>query len=119
MLIERAILVATAIGFISGLLINLQEVGLDYLINKAWMGWGITLKKVAFSVSSLSFLFGIGAFLLFHWEPARSLGVTSSEIIPFFFKTGILISIVTPISGQIRTALAQRETDEDSAVTKR
>ena len=61
MVIDRAILIATVIGFISGLLISLQEVGFDYLINKIWMGWNITLKKLAFSISSLSFLFGLSA----------------------------------------------------------
>lgn len=106
MVIDRAILIATAIGFISGLLISLQEVGFDYLINKVWMGWNITLKKFAFSISSLSFLFGLSAFLLLHWAPAQALGVSPAEIVPFFLKTGILISIVTPISGQIRAALA-------------
>lgn len=106
MLIDHAILIATAIGFISGLLISLQEVGFDYLINKIWMGWNITLKKFAFSISSLSFLFGLSAFLLLNWAPAQSLGVSAAEIVPFCLKIGILVSIITPISGQIRAALA-------------
>lgn len=116
MLIDRTILIATAIGFISGLLISLQEVGFDYLANKVWMGWNITFKKFAFSICSLSFLFGLSAFLLLNWEPAQSLGIASAEIIPFFFKTGVLISIATPISRQIRIALSQStESAEDSA----
>ncbi|MEL7356750.1 MAG: hypothetical protein AAFN40_09330 [Cyanobacteria bacterium J06560_6] len=115
MIIDRVILIATAIGFISGLLISLQEIGFDYLINKIWMGWNITLKKFAFSISSLSFLFGLSAFLLLHWAPAQSLGVSPAEIVPFFLKTGILISIVTPISGQIRAALAGSKNATENA----
>lgn len=110
-----AAVVIMAIGFASGFLISLQEVGLDYLINKVWMGWGITLKKFAFSICSLSFLFGIGAYLLLTWEPLRSLNVSSGNIVPFFLKTGVLISIVTPISGQIRAALANTGPEENAA----
>jgi len=116
MLIDRVILIATAIGLISGFLISLQEVGLDLLINKVWTGWSITLKKFAFSISSLTFLFGLSAFLLLNWDAAQSLGVESNEIVPFFLKTGVLISIVTPISRQIRLALSSRtESTEDNA----
>jgi len=117
--IDASLLSATAIGFISGLLISLQEIGLDYLINKVWMGWNITLKKIAFSLSSLSFLFGLGAYLLLHWGPAQSLGIAPADLIPTFIKTGIFISIATPISRQIRIAIAQRPTaDEDPATSK-
>ncbi|MGC1219935.1 MAG: hypothetical protein WA883_20885 [Phormidesmis sp.] len=105
---------ATVIGFMSGLLISLQEIGFSWLINQEWMGWKITLKKVAFSLSSLSFLFGMGAYLLLNWQPAQALGIEPTEIIPSFLKTGIFISIVTPISGQIRAALAQRQSATDA-----
>lgn len=108
MTVETSVFLATAIGFVSGFLITLQAAGLDYLINKVWMGWNITLKKFAFSVSSLSFLFGFGAFVLLHWSPAQALGISAAEIVPFFLKTGILISAITPISGQIRVALNSR-----------
>ncbi|MEO1619629.1 MAG: hypothetical protein AAFU53_01200 [Cyanobacteria bacterium J06632_3] len=115
MSVDPSVLIVTAIGCVSGLLIALQAIALDYFVNKTWMGWNITLKKLAFSVSSLSFLFGIGAFLLLNWSPAQSLGVSSTEIVPFFLKTGILISAITPISGQIRLALTQGETEEPDA----
>jgi len=118
MSIDPSLIAATAIGFISGLLISLQEIGLDYLINKVWMGWNITLKKVAFSVSSLSFLFGLGAFLLANWGPAQALGIAPAELVPFFLKTGIFISIATPISRQIRIAASSKETNEDAATSK-
>ncbi|MEO0770223.1 MAG: hypothetical protein AAFY72_12470 [Cyanobacteria bacterium J06649_4] len=108
MLNSQLLIIVTAIGFVSGFLISLQEIGLDYLINKVWMGWSITTKKFAFSTCSLSFLFGIGAYLLMTWEPLQSLNIPPVDIVPLFFKTGVLISIVTPISGQIRTALAQQ-----------
>ncbi|MGD1898741.1 MAG: hypothetical protein ACFB16_17520 [Phormidesmis sp.] len=111
--IAPSILAATAIGFISGFLISLQETGLDYLINKVWMGWNITLKKFAFSISSLSFLFGLGAFLVLNWGPAQALGIAPADVIPFFLKTGIFISIATPISGQIRAAITQQNTGDD------
>ena len=114
MAIDQSIIAATAIGFISGVLISLQSVGLDYLINKVWMGWNITLKKVAFSISSLSFLFGLGAFLILNWGPAKSLGIAATEVVPFFLKTGILISIVTPLSNQIRAFFAQRSPSKES-----
>ncbi|MEL6937868.1 MAG: hypothetical protein AAFO84_01600 [Cyanobacteria bacterium J06598_1] len=115
MLIDRIILAVTAVGFVSGLLISLQSIGLDYLINKVWMGWSISLKKLAFSISSLSFLFGLGAFLLLNWEPAQSLSIARADIVPFFLKTGIFISIATPISGQIRASLSsQTEPAEDA-----
>ncbi|MEM9946798.1 MAG: hypothetical protein AAF810_12125 [Cyanobacteria bacterium P01_D01_bin.36] len=118
MSIDTSLIVATAIGFISGLLISLQEIGLDYLINKVWMGWNITLKKIAFSVSSLSFLFGLGAFLLVNWQPAQVLGITPTGLVPFFLKTGILISIATPISRQIRIAASSKETAKDTTESK-
>ena len=119
MLNSQPLIIVTVIGFASGFLISLQEVGLDYLINKVWMGWGITGKKFAFSICSLSFLFGIGAYLLLTWEPLRSLNIPPADIVPLFFKTGILISIVTPISGQIRTALSQQgEPAEDVSSPK-
>ncbi|MEO0645333.1 MAG: hypothetical protein AAFZ17_04110 [Cyanobacteria bacterium J06650_10] len=109
MSIDPSVISVTAIGFISSLLISLQSIGLDYLINKVWMGWNITLKKLAFSISSLSFLFGLGAFLLLNWAPAQALDISTSEVVPFFLKTGILISIVTPLSGQIRTFFSQQQ----------
>ncbi|MEL6880572.1 MAG: hypothetical protein AAFY33_10070 [Cyanobacteria bacterium J06643_4] len=116
MLNSQPLIAVTSIGFASGFLISLQEVGFDYVINRVWMGWGITLKKFAFSICSLSFLFGIGAYLLLTWEPLRSLNIPPTDIVPLFFKTGILISIVTPISGQIRTALSQSsDSTEDTA----
>ena len=101
--------IVMAIGFISGVVISLQEIGFDYFINKVWMGWGITLRKVAFSVSSLSVLFGLGAFLSLNWEPAKGLGLSPDEVLSFAIKIAILVSIVTPISGQVRGALASRE----------
>ncbi|MEL6900262.1 MAG: hypothetical protein AAFP07_04865 [Cyanobacteria bacterium J06606_4] len=106
--IEPTVVVATGIGFVSGCLISLQAVGLDYLVNKTWMGWRITLNKFAFSISSLSFLFGLGAFLLLHWQPAQALGIDPAALVPACFKIGVLISILTPISGQIRVAIAQQ-----------
>lgn len=117
--IDASIIAATAIGFASGLLISLQEIGLDYLINKVWMGWNISLKKVAFSISSLSFLFGLGAFLLLNWSPAQSLGITSTDLVPSCLKTGILISIVTPISRQIRNAMAQGQAPAEEATNSK
>ena len=111
--IDQSVIAATAIGFVSGLLISLQSIGLDYLVNKVWMGWNITLKKVAFSLSSLSFLFGLGAFLLLNWQPAQSFGITAAEVVPFFLKIGILMSVVTPLSAQVRTFLSQQQTASD------
>lgn len=113
--IEPTVVVATGIGFVSGFLISLQAVGLDYLVNKTWMGWRITLNKFAFSISSLSFLFGLGAFLLLHWQPAQALGIDPEAlVVPACFKIGVLISILTPISGQIRVALSSEESQETS-----
>ncbi|MGD1865892.1 MAG: hypothetical protein ACFB0D_15180 [Phormidesmis sp.] len=119
MSIDSSLIAATAIGFISGLLISLQEIGLDYLINKVWMGWNITLKKVAFSVSSLSFLFGIGASLLVNWAPAQSLGIAPAELIPLFLKIGIFISIATPVSRQIRNTISQSQTPTEDATSSK
>lgn len=118
MSIDSSLVIATAIGFVSGLLISLQEIGLDYLINKVWLGWNITIKKIAFSISSLSFLFGLGAFLLTSWPPTQSLGITSNNLIPFCLKTGIFISIATPISRQIRITISTKDTAEDTATSK-
>ncbi len=113
------LLLATAIGFMSGLLISLQEIGFSWLINKEWMGWKITLKKIAFSLSSLSFLFGMGAYLLTNWQPAQALSIAADEVVPFFLKTGIFISIATPISGQIRAALAQGKPVTDATAKQK
>ncbi|MEL7493330.1 MAG: hypothetical protein AAGJ95_05145 [Cyanobacteria bacterium J06554_11] len=113
--IEPTVVAATGIGFVSGFLISLQAVGLDYLINKTWMGWRITLNKFAFSISSLSFLFGLGAFLMLHWQPAKSLGIEASSLLPACFKIGLLISILTPISAQIRVTLAQPNEDNPAS----
>ncbi|MBE9061045.1 hypothetical protein [cf. Phormidesmis sp. LEGE 11477] len=114
--ITQSLLIVTALGFVSGFLITLQEVGLDYLVNKEWLGWGITLRKFAFSTLSLAVLFSIGGALITNWEPVRSLNIAPEGIVPFFFKTAIFLSIVTPISSQIRVALAQRQTTpEDSS----
>ncbi|MGB3787365.1 MAG: hypothetical protein WA949_05095 [Phormidesmis sp.] len=113
--ITQSLLIVTALGFVSGFLISLQEVGLDYLISKEWLGWTVTIRKFAFSTLSLAVLFSVGGALITNWEPLRSLNIASEGIVLFFFKTAILISIVTPISSQIRNALAQRKTISDSS----
>ena len=114
--ITQSLLVVTALGFASGLLISLQEVGLDYLVNKEWLGWTVTIRKFAFSTLSLAVLFSVGGALIANWEPVRSLNIAPEGIVPFFFKTAIFLSVVTPISSQIRIALAQRQAvPEDSS----
>lgn len=111
--ITQSLLIVTALGFVSGFLISLQEVGLDYLINKEWLGWTLTIRKFAFSTLSLAVLFSLGGALIANWEPVRSLNIAPEGIVPFFFKTAILISIVTPISSQIRNALSARASASD------
>ena len=98
---DKTFLLIVAIGALSGLLIGLQEVGFDWLINKTWMGWKITLKKVAFSVLSLGALFGLGAYTVIAWQPIPAMQMSVEEAISLFAKIGILISVVTPISGQL------------------
>lgn len=108
--ITQSLLIVTALGFVSGFLITLQEVGLDYLINKEWLGWTITIRKFAFSTLSLAVLFSIGGALIANWEPARSLNIAPEGIVSFFFKTAIFLSVVTPITSQLRVVLHRRET---------
>ena len=113
--ITQSLLIVTALGFASGFLISLQEVVLDYLINKEWLGWTLTIRKFAFSTLSLTVLFSLGGTLIANWEPMRSLNIAPEGIVSFFFKTAIFLSIITPITSQIRVALAQRQTiPEDS-----
>ena len=107
--ITQSLLIVTVLGFISGFLITLQEVGFDYVINKEWLGWTLTIRKFAFSTLSLAMLFSIGAALMANWKPVRSLNIAPEGIVPFFFKTAIFLSIVTPITSQLRIALARRE----------
>jgi len=98
---DKTFLLIVAIGALSGLLIGIQEVGLDWLISKTWMGWKITLKKVAFSVLSLSALFGLGAYIVIAWQPIPAMQMSVEDAIALFTKIGILIALVTPISGQL------------------
>ncbi|EDX84090.1 hypothetical protein S7335_1787 [Synechococcus sp. PCC 7335] len=88
---------------------------MDYLINKEWLGWTLTIRKFAFSTLSLAALFSLGGALIANWEPVRSLNIAPEGIVPFFFKTAIFLSVVTPISSQIRVALAQRQTVSDDS----
>ncbi|MEM8502864.1 MAG: hypothetical protein AAF716_06895 [Cyanobacteria bacterium P01_D01_bin.1] len=112
--ITQSLLIVTALGFASGCLISLQEVGLDYLINKEWLGWTLTIRKFAFSTLSLAVLFSLGGALMENWEPMRSLNIAPEGIVPFFFKTAIFLSVVTPITSQIRVVLNQRKAASES-----
>lgn len=111
---DKTFLLIVAIGCISGLLIGLQEVGFDWLLTKTWMGWKITLKKVAFSILSLGALFGMGAYAIIAWHPIPALQMSVQEAISLFAKIGILITVVTPISGQLMTLLGDTSSDSKS-----
>ena len=111
---DKTFLIITAIGALSGLIIAIQEVGFDWLLNKTWMGWPITLKKVAFSTLSLGALFGLGAYIIIAWQPLPAMQMSVQEAIALFAKIGILISIVTPISGQLMLRVSDRDASNDS-----
>ncbi|MFK8185867.1 MAG: hypothetical protein AB8B99_21020 [Phormidesmis sp.] len=110
---DKTFLIIVAIGCLSGLLIGLQEIGLDWLLTKTWMGWKITLKKIAFSVLSLGALFGLGAYAVIAWQPTPALQMSVQEAISLFAKIGILITLVTPISGQLMTLAGNTSNDSE------
>ncbi|MEM6450763.1 MAG: hypothetical protein AAF703_10660 [Cyanobacteria bacterium P01_D01_bin.105] len=111
---DKTFLLIIAIGALSGLLIGLQEIGFDWLLNKTWMGWRITLKKIAFSTLSLSALFGFGAYAIIAWQPIPAMQMPAQAAISLFIKIGILISVVTPISGQLMLRVSDRDASNDS-----
>lgn len=105
---DKTFLIITAIGCLSGMLIALQEIGFDWLLNKTWMGWRITLRKAAFSVLSLGILFGIGAYCVIAWQPVPAMQMTVGDAIALAIKVAVLITLVTPISGQLMVRVGDR-----------
>lgn len=110
---DKTFLLIVGIGCLSGLLIALQEVSFDWLLNKTWMGWRITLRKVAFSTLSLAILFGLGAYAIIAWQPIPAMQMSAQAAIALSMKIAILITVVTPISGQLMTLVGDRTTPNE------
>ena len=110
---DKTFLLIVAIGCLSGLLIALQEIGFDWLLNKIWMGWSITLKKIAFSVLGLGLMFALGAYAVIAWQPIPAMQMSAQDAIALFSKIGILVTVVTPISGQLMNLAGNQDTSND------
>lgn len=108
--IDHPVLFVTAVGFLSGTFISLQDIVLNKFINKQWLGWVGTLSKVAFSTLGLAALFGLGSLMLTAGGPASPIYMSAADTVYFFTKVGIVIAIITPLSGQIPKFLASRQT---------
>ncbi|MEL7329365.1 MAG: hypothetical protein AAGJ69_05930 [Cyanobacteria bacterium J06559_1] len=111
--LDHPVLFVAAVGFLSGAFIALQEITLTGLINKQWESWGSALAKVAFSTLGLSALFGLGAFILTAGGADSPIHMPPADTVYFFTKIGIVIAIITPLSGQLNKFLSERQTKTD------
>lgn len=111
--VDHPVLFVAAVGFLSGAFIVLQDITFNGLINKQWETWGSALSKVAFSTLGLSALFGLGAFILTAGGPASPIHMPAADTVYFFTKIGIVIALITPLSGQLNKFLAGRQAKAD------
>jgi len=111
--VDHPVLFVAAVGFLSGAFIALQEIALNGIINKQWESWGSALAKVAFSTLGLSVLFGLGALTLTAGGADSPIYMPAADTVYFFTKIGIVIAIITPLSGQINKFLAGRQAKAD------
>ena len=107
--LHHPILYTAAIGFLTGALIVLQDTVLTRLINKQWLGWGLTMRQAAFSTLGLATIFALGAALLTLGGPHSPVHMPAAETMSFFSKVGILMAIITPLSGQINRFIASKK----------
>lgn len=115
---DHPVLFVTAVGFLSGAFISLQDIVLNRLINKQWLGWLGTLSKVAFSALGVAALFGLSALMLTAGGPDSPIYMSAAATVYFFTKVGIVIAIITPLSGQILKFLASRQANSQTTKAK-
>lgn len=109
--IEHPVLFVAAVGFLSGAFISLQDIAFNGLINKQWPEWKGALAKLAFSTLGLGAMFGLGALMLTSGSTDSPLHQPAADTVYFFTKIGIVIAVITPLSGQLNKFLAGRRTN--------
>jgi len=90
---DKTILLATAVGLISGSLINFQEIAIARWQQKEWQGWDFIITKFMASIAIQAIIFGAGTFVLLLYDTQSNL----TKINHFLIFYGALIGFGWPL----------------------
>ena len=90
---DKTILLATAVGLISGSLINLQEIAIARWKQKQWLGWDFVISKLMASAAIQAIIFGAGTFVWLLFDTQSNL----NSINHFLIFYGALMGFGWPI----------------------
>lgn len=91
---DSVILLAGSLGLAIGLLISVQELGLDWWLKKEWLGWDRAISRSVVSAIVWALLMGAIAFLSVLYEPMKAIADIKSQTLSW----GIFIGLSLPIT---------------------